>query len=1075
MKILYVEDNPHDVDLTQRNLRRLMQNVYLDNAPTLADARAYLSQPDPYDVLLIDLALPDGSGLDLLREVRQQELPIAVVILTGSGNEEAAVNALKAGADDYVVKRKNYLDQLPLSLKTALSNFNAEAQRRSHPIRVLYIEDDPIDLDLTRRHLARHAPHILLDVTHQAADVLQLLDPAPLTPLPYDLLLLDYQLGDLNALDLLKALQQNREFKMPVLLITGQGNEEIATQALRLGAADYLVKHERYLLQLPAALENAYYRSQLVQEQKALRESEARYRRLAENAQDIIYRYRLGPEPGFDYVNPAVAAITGYAPDDYYANPELTAQIFRPFDLPQAESDHDLTILNDPRAIQLENKAGDLIWVEIRHVPVHDEQGRLIAIEGIARDVTEREQVQARLRDSEETFRLLFAANPHPMWVYDLETLRFLEVNESAIAHYGFSRDEFLCMHLADIRPQEDVERLLADAKDNRPVLQRSGEWRHKLKDGRIIDVEITSHTLTFGRHAAALVVAQDITERVRAQRAEREQRVLAEALRDTAAALSSAPDLETMMISILENVARVAPHDAANIMLLEGGQARPAYWRGYPPELEALLREFVLPLAEAPNLQEMFVSNKPFLVPYTENYPGWFLDPLTSWVRSHVAVPIRSHGLVLGFVNLDSATPGFFTKTHVQRLQAFADQTSIAIERAQLYEEIRSHASLLEQRVAERTTEVQRSEARYRAIVEDQIDMVCRYLPGGILTFVNRAYCTMFNTTDDEIIGTSWFLQLPEPERTRLQQHVASIHHGMPIGSIEMFMTLPSGGVQWISWVTRMLFDEMGNFVEYQTVGRDITQLKQAAEQLRQTLEREMELNELKSRFVSMASHEFRTPLAVIQSTSDLLKHYGSRMNGAEQAESFSRITSSINTMIELMDDVLTVTMSESGKLEFRPTLVNLRAFCQERVAEFQQTIGSQHQLDFTASGNCTHIITDSKLLRHIVGNLLSNAIKYSPAGSRVSLEMTCTPNDIMLRVEDEGIGIPSADQAHLFELFHRASNVGGTPGTGLGLAIVKQSVNLCRGSITFESEVGRGTAFTVTLPQPANWESDR
>ncbi|HML24757.1 MAG TPA: PAS domain S-box protein [Aggregatilinea sp.] len=1066
MKILYVEDNPFDVDLTRRELSRTMPGIHIDSAATLKDARAILSNIVPYELLMIDLSLPDGSGLDLLREARQQKLPLAIVILTGSGDEQAAVSALKAGADDYLPKRKGYLQQLPQAIDSALRSFHAEIARKSQPIKVLYVEDDPLDVDLTRRHLDRYAPHISLDTTPQPADVLALLDAVSPGVFPYDLLLLDYRLANLNALDLLKKIRQDARLSIPVVLVTGHGNENIATQALRMGATDYLVKHESYLFQLPAVLESAYRQGQLEHEQAALKESEARYRRFAENAPDIIYRYQLLPKPAFSYINPAVTAITGYSPDDYYADPALGSRLFRVLN-----AAHDFNRLSDeelkqPFVFRTAHKSGTPLWLEVRHVPLRNEAGKLLAVEGIARDVTEREKAEAKLRQSEETFRLLFASNPHPMWVYDLETLQFLEVNEAAINHYGYSHDEFMALRLVDIRPPEDVERLLEDVQRRRTVLQQSGEWRHKLKNGRVIDVEITSHTLEFAGRPAALVIAQDITERKQVQRAEQEQRALAEALRDTAAALSSAVDLETVMVGVLENAARVVPHDAANIMLIKGGLASPTYWRGYAPELDALLREFSIPLAETTNLQEMFVTGKPFLAPYAQDYPGWIRQPLTAWVKSHLAIPIRSHGLVLGFLNLDSATPGFFTEGHVGRLQVFADQISVAIERAQLYEEIRSHAAVLEQHVAERTAALQNSEARYRAIVEDQTDMVCRYLPDTTITFANQAFCALLNRPLDEVLGMPWMPLVPDSERLHLERHVASLTQDSPIGSTETLLSRPDGETLWVHWTTRILLDEAGAFIEYQTVGHDITQRKQIEQRLRQTLEHEMELNEMKSRFVSMASHEFRTPLAVIQSAADLLRRYGDRMSEDETGESFSRITSSIKNMIELLDDVLMVTMTESGKLEFKPEIINLKTFCQNQLAEYKQTIGSQHHLNCTISGDCLEVAGDRKLMRHIIGNLLSNAIKYSPAGSNVTLNVDCSEPEIIIRIKDEGIGIPRADQARLFEVFHRASNVGVTPGTGLGLAIVKQSVTLCGGSIAFESEVGRGTTFTVVLP---------
>jgi len=155
-----------------------------------------------------------------------------------------------------------------------------------------------------------------------------------------------------------------------------------------------------------------------------------------------------------------------------------------------------------------------------------------LLLDDLALHDAEHERMLEELRRSETSFRLLFANNPHPMWAYDLETLQFLEVNEAAVAQYGYTRNEFLQMRLTDIRPADDVSRLLADVRQDRPPLQYSGQWRHRLKDGRIIDVEITSHTLEFAGRKAALVLAQDITERKKAEAAlhaltqELEQRV---------------------------------------------------------------------------------------------------------------------------------------------------------------------------------------------------------------------------------------------------------------------------------------------------------------------------------------------------------------------------------------------------------------------------------------------------------------------------------------------------------------------------------------------------------------------
>jgi len=163
---------------------------------------------------------------------------------------------------------------------------------------------------------------------------------------------------------------------------------------------------------------------------------------------------------------------------------------------------------------------GTLIWVQDRARAVIADDGEAVYYAGILVDITARKQAEDVLRQNEASFRLLFAGNPLPMWVYDLSTLQFLEVNAAAIAHYGYTREEFLGMRITDIRPPEDVGRLIADLAKRRPALQSSGEWRHRRKDGRVIDMQIESHAMAFAGHDAVLVVAQDITDRKRAEEA---------------------------------------------------------------------------------------------------------------------------------------------------------------------------------------------------------------------------------------------------------------------------------------------------------------------------------------------------------------------------------------------------------------------------------------------------------------------------------------------------------------------------------------------------------------------------
>lgn len=228
---------------------------------------------------------------------------------------------------------------------------------------------------------------------------------------------------------------------------------------------------------------------------------------------------------------------------------------------------------------------------------------------------------------------------------------------------------------------------------------------------------------------------------------------------------------------------------------------------------------------------------------------------------------------------------------------------------------------------------------------------------------------------------------------------------------------------------------------------------------------EREMELSELKGRFVTMTSHEFRTPLSVILSSTELLEAYGERWAPAKRSDHYGRVKTAVGTMRELLDAVLVIGRSDAGRLECNPGPLDITRFIREAVDAVESTT-MRHEFRLVVPENFPPANIDEKLAVHVVTNLLSNAVKYSPAGGPVDVEARAEGEDLVLVVGDRGIGISDADRARLFESFHRGKNVGNIPGTGLGLAVVKRAVTAHGGSISVVSAEGEGTTFTVRLP---------
>jgi two-component system, sensor histidine kinase and response regulator len=235
--------------------------------------------------------------------------------------------------------------------------------------------------------------------------------------------------------------------------------------------------------------------------------------------------------------------------------------------------------------------------------------------------------------------------------------------------------------------------------------------------------------------------------------------------------------------------------------------------------------------------------------------------------------------------------------------------------------------------------------------------------------------------------------------------------------------------------------------------------------QQWQQAWEQEREQRLLKSKLVAMFSHDFRNPLTSIMSSNALLRDYADRLDENRRLAHFNRVETSVRQLLQMLDDMLVVAQMETGHLEFKPEPLNLERFFQGIIDEFQAMHSETHAIVFKCASS-GDLPADSRLLHQIVANLISNAIKYSPPGSEVSVSLDHFDGYIELSVQDQGIGIPEADQHRLFASFQRASNVGSVAGTGLGLAIVQQSAELHGGSVHLASQVNVGTTVTVKIP---------
>ncbi|MFM7439722.1 MAG: PAS domain S-box protein [Snowella sp.] len=691
------------------------------------------------------------------------------------------------------------------------------------------------------------------------------------------------------------------------------------------------------------------------------------------------------------------------------------------------------------------------------------------------RDITARKKADNQLWQSQQRYRTLAETVPNLIWLTDSNGT-ITEVNQRTQQYFGKSLEEIQTDGwLEFIHP--DDRAIVKQSIFTADLLYQpySLEYRLKRLDGvyrwhlaqvlPICDIwdEFRDSTMWLGSCTDIEDLKQ--TEVLLQQKANQE-----DLIKKITQRIRESLDLREVLNTTVEEVRRFLGADRVLIYQVflggTGAAIAESVGENWIKVLDIVFPEEIFPEEN----YERYAQGRIFAL--NDRKDGPILECLAEFletieVQAKLVVPIVQNNKLWGLIIAHQcSSPRQWQEEEINIFQQIAIQLAIAIKQSQLYEQLQAKLKQRKKIEAERQ--------KLDLVVENSSEFMGVADLSGQMIFINRAGQNLVGIESNTNIQLLTILDFFQPKDRPLIQnemlpHVFQENHWE--GELNLWHFETQELIPVLCNIFLIKDPKTAEPTHIAGVIRDISDIKRAEQDILYALEKEKELGDLRSRFVSMASHEFRTPLAIISSSTGIMESYYQRLSEEKKQQHFKRIQSSIKHMTELLDDVLTMSKAEAEKIAFNPQSLDLLNFCQDLIAELQLS-SSEHPIIFTLPENLNShqpliVEFDPKLLRQILTNLLTNAIKYSPPGSNINLNLKIEELKLIFEIKDKGIGIPVDDLNKLFTTFHRATNTGNIQGTGLGLAIVKKCVDLHQGEIEVHSILNEGSTFTLRLPK--------
>ena len=869
-------------------------------------------------------------------------------------------------------------------------------KKKSTVLRLLIIEDDSHDAERVIGVLGKGGYMCRWDRVETRADFISRLDTEE-----YDLILADYNKPTFDGISAIQiCLEHNQD--VPLIIVSGAPGEEKAIECLKAGATDYVLKNHlpRLIPVVQRALQEKeeHRRRKLAEEN--LRENERQYRSLYQEFQGILDAIPdslilIAPDLKVVWSNEGLAALLNKKNFDLIG--QYCYQIWHSRSEPCKVCPVQRSFRSKkPESEEVPTPDGR-IW-DVRGVPLIGDQGEVKGVIEVARNITEKKRADEALRSSEEKYRTLVEGSTDAIVMLNKER-RIVSCNQAFFDLFRYTENEIEGKLARLIYPSEEsfnaFETLVYPAINMKGFFRT--EWDFIRKDGTISPCETVTSAIKNpdGSANSFVTIIRDITERKRAE----------EKLRES----------EKQYRTLFEE-----SQDAIYISSREGEfiDVNRATFKLFGFTREELIGKL--------------------------HIQGLYFQPSE---REKFQQEIEQKGAVRDFeIKLQKKDGSVMDCLLTSTVRLSPDNRILGYQGI-----IRD---VTEFKRAEKA--LQESEARYRAVVEDQTEPICRLLPNRIITFVNQAYCRFFEKKYEQLVGHAFKLPMPEEDQTIAEGLFVSLSPENPVSTSEHRVIMPNGEIRWVQWTNRMVLDEHGHLIEFQSVGRDITKRKTIEEELKKSSEK-IKL------FAYSVSHDLKNPAIVLYGlTKHLKKCYGDALDDegrhfcdqiSKTSEQIFDLVEKINLFISTKESLLTI------------ETVKLKEITQMVKEEFSPQFNIQ-QIAWEEPKDLPEIRADRISLLRALRNLVDNSLKYGGDElSKITIGYNDSPDFHTLFVKDDGVGLKKEASKNVFGWFTRFETSKGIEGTGLGLSIVKEIAERHGGTVWMEPGPIKGITFYLSI----------